>query len=131
MSLFLCCVRAPFKLALLNWMPLDKSVRGRTSVFVTRLGRLVITSSTSVLLDFVVLVALATTCFKFSDSRISLYRLTSDVCCLIISMFTSPAKICPSHEATSSLGRSSSLCNLACVQTSPISFAARGKGTSV
>ena len=24
MSLFLCCVRAPFKLALLNWMPLDK-----------------------------------------------------------------------------------------------------------
>ena len=24
MSLFLCFVRAPFKLALLNWMPLDK-----------------------------------------------------------------------------------------------------------
>ena len=24
MSLFLCCVKAPFKLALLNWMPLDK-----------------------------------------------------------------------------------------------------------
>ena len=25
MSLFLCFVRAPFKLALLNWMPLDKN----------------------------------------------------------------------------------------------------------
>ena len=76
MSLFLSCVRAPFKLALLNWIPLDNdpswsltSVRGRTSVCVTRLGRLVITSSTSFWLDFVVLVALVTTCFRFSDSR--------------------------------------------------------------
>ena len=44
---------------------------------------------------------------------ISAYRLTSDVCCLIISMFTSPAKFSiPSHEATSSLRRSSSFCNL-------------------
>ena len=72
-------------LALLNWVPVDKywfkkkktydaswsltSVHGRTSVCVTRLGRLVITWSTSVWLDFVVLVALVTTCFRFSDSR--------------------------------------------------------------
>ena len=40
-----------------------------TSVCVTRLGRLVITWSTSVWLDFVVLVALVTTCFRLSDSR--------------------------------------------------------------
>ena len=44
---------------------------------------------------------------------ISVYRLTSDVCCLIISMFTSLTKISiPCHEATSSLRRWSSLCNL-------------------
>ena len=76
-------------LALLNWMPLDKywfkknnnnnkNIRRvvipnectwGTSVCVTRLGRLVITWSTSVWLDFVVLVALVTTCFRLSDSR--------------------------------------------------------------
>ena len=30
MSLFLCFVRAPFKLALLNWMPLDNFRRVRS-----------------------------------------------------------------------------------------------------
>ena len=71
-------------LALLNWMPLNKywlkkitydaswsltSVHRRTSVCVTRLGRLAITWSTSVWLDFVVLVALVTIYFRFSDPR--------------------------------------------------------------